>query len=1277
MHNTCRLAIVAGLLILLVSLSAALDINDTRSLDYYSGGEHRFQVDTDGTITAFGDLDMQGVANITNFFAGSDGCGGSEAVNRIFANGTYECVNVGEEGAIQDLQDVLDEGNQSGGIDIDMEDASRIINLLDPENPQDAATRSWVLEQVGTGEGIQNLSHVLAQGNVANMSIDMDTSDIVDIGELRFDQAILVGEGSISAQSNDVLIGNNIDADSLGTSTVIGSDSEASGEWATIVGRSATLDGDFSMILGHNAEALADDTTVIGQYARAIGEESTAIGRDADAEGDRSIALGQFANASGEGSMAIGYGSTSPNPWEATFGNLSGGELDVNVTGNMTVHENMTVMKGLAVQEGVDVMDEGVYNVDTIEFSSSPITIDGGTEVAIGMDSSAHSWAVAIGNNAGGDGTQSVAIGHNAGANEGGSLALGVRTIADASNSVAIGPGGQSYTTASAEGAMALGHQAQAPNEYEATFGNLDGEELSVNVTGNATIHGAGGLVLVNGELDMNENAIENCDQINGVDCDDLGEGGDPQNLSHVLEQGNVANQSIDMDGSVIENIGDSGTDFDSSGGLTLAGDLDTGDSASITGDVAERELLDVWLDEDAWTRILMLNSPNMDIGWTANDEEQRAFAIRNYTGSTENVFEVYTDGETVVGGDLDVSGDILGEGMVIWDDAEQHILNARLENDSLVVDTDASLSGGGLVSLGDTLDTLSVNWGEADGLDGEGEVVLENLSAGQGLDGVDYDGTAPRTWNVDAADESITVGASGISVDWSEADALDDEGNISDFSAAADLTLAGSVLWGNAADLDSSGNVDGLSEVDTGDLEEGTNLYFTDSRAQDAVGAGDFLSWDEDNEEFDVNLGDGLRGDGSDNIEVGEGTGIDVSSNAVGIDTNVVAQLGEVETVTEDWTFTQDLQVQGDLDVWGTVTNTDVEDLNVNGSIVPPDGFSGDFDLGNETRQWNELHLAGDANVGGDLTVSGISVTLPDGSISNDELADDDITLNLDSSLGGGEESVALGSTSSTLSVAWDDAADLGSGGGLENDVVGSSELDDNLCGEWEVLLIDGGSWGCVDRDAVGNATDLTGGEGINPESITDGDTLSVAWVDAGDLDSSGNVDGLSEVDTGDLEEGTNLYYTDGRVRSVLSGSAGDGLVWNASGEEFEADAADDSIDIDTDGISVVWGDAADLGDEGGLLSDVVTDTEVDSISLSVISDSGTLAALDTVSSDEIDTDAVSLTELNLTDVDSRYVNQWETWDADLDVNGDIETTSGNVGSSGDTRMCIGDRCT
>jgi hypothetical protein len=136
----------------------------------------------------------------------------------------------------------------------------------------------------------------------------------------------------------------------------------------------------------------------------------------------------------------------------------------------------------------------------------------GGDGIAIGPESSASAFdAVAIGQQSSASGSDAVSIGRDSSASGGTASALTSFSIASGLNSVAIGPNAE----ASGEASVAIGNYAKAPNNYEATFGNLDGEELDVNVTGNFTVHGVGGVDVQNGNLDMNQNSI---DFVNSID---------------------------------------------------------------------------------------------------------------------------------------------------------------------------------------------------------------------------------------------------------------------------------------------------------------------------------------------------------------------------------------------------------------------------------------------------------------------------------------------------------------------------------------------------------------------------------------------------------------------------------------------------------------------------------------------------------------------------------------------------------------------------------------
>lgn len=80
-----------------------------------------------------------------------------------------------------------------------------------------------------------------------------------------------------------------------------------------------------------------------------------------------SVELGQAANASANGAVAVGNHSVAPNPFEATFGALDGtNELDVNVTGNVTVHDRLTIGNN-----SLSGMAEGDLNVSTLFYDKT------------------------------------------------------------------------------------------------------------------------------------------------------------------------------------------------------------------------------------------------------------------------------------------------------------------------------------------------------------------------------------------------------------------------------------------------------------------------------------------------------------------------------------------------------------------------------------------------------------------------------------------------------------------------------------------------------------------------------------------------------------------------------------------------------------------------------------------------------------------------------------------------------------------------------------------
>jgi hypothetical protein len=171
-----------------------------------------------------------------------------------------------------------------------------------------------------TGSGAQNLSEVLAHGNVANQSIDMDAGDIASVAKITTSSGVAIGDSSTDA--------DDVDEVAIGHGAV-------------------TSQADYEAIaIGYIANTSANNAIALGRNAHAEGIDAIAVGRDSQAANPNAFALGVQSSATADGAIAIGRNANAPNPHEATLGNLQGQELDVNVTGNLTVHGSNGVVIG-------------------------------------------------------------------------------------------------------------------------------------------------------------------------------------------------------------------------------------------------------------------------------------------------------------------------------------------------------------------------------------------------------------------------------------------------------------------------------------------------------------------------------------------------------------------------------------------------------------------------------------------------------------------------------------------------------------------------------------------------------------------------------------------------------------------------------------------------------------------------------------------------------------------------------------------------------------------
>ena len=259
----------------------------------------------------------------------------------------------------QNLDSVLGFGNSAG--------SQRIVNLANPINSQDAATRAYVDSAV-TGATVApdsldfddfkdamvldatttvNMNANNADLNFDNSTLFIDSSqNEIGIGTSAPLAMLHVSRGGavlasvvpnvppagtpISGPGARMMwvpireafragrvIGTEWDAANIGLRSIaMGEATTASGQAATALGSQNTASGDGSTALGAFTTASGDFATGIGLDATATGEQSIALGRQSLASGTRSIAIGRLVTASGTQSMALGVrASTKRHVW--------------------------------------------------------------------------------------------------------------------------------------------------------------------------------------------------------------------------------------------------------------------------------------------------------------------------------------------------------------------------------------------------------------------------------------------------------------------------------------------------------------------------------------------------------------------------------------------------------------------------------------------------------------------------------------------------------------------------------------------------------------------------------------------------------------------------------------------------------------------------------------------------------------------------------------------------------------------------------------------------
>ncbi|MDD8399496.1 YadA-like family protein [Escherichia coli] len=311
-----------------------------------------------------------------------------------------------------------------------------------------------------------------------------------------------VDYGSGSAGDGWVAIGKGAKANTFmntsGSSTAVGYEAIAEGQYSSAIGSkthaiggasmafgvSAISEGDRSIALGASSYSLGQYSMALGRYSKALGKLSIAMGDSSKAEGANAIALGNATKATEIMSIALGDTANASKAYSMALGASS-----------VASAENAIALGRSSVASGTDSLAFGRQSLASAA-----------NAIAIGAESKAAENATAVGTKAEANGLNSIALGSGGIADADNTIALCNQSLAVAAGAIAIGQGNK----ADGANAIALGNGSVTggANAIALGQGSYAGLENGIAIGGQASAQGTNSVALGAGSVATEDNSV-------------------------------------------------------------------------------------------------------------------------------------------------------------------------------------------------------------------------------------------------------------------------------------------------------------------------------------------------------------------------------------------------------------------------------------------------------------------------------------------------------------------------------------------------------------------------------------------------------------------------------------------------------------------------------------------------------------------------------------------------------------------------------------------------